>query len=50
MSAVDKIVAGVAQRVENPEVLLGLSAWHIYPDMAFLGRETTIIEQKDKLV
>ncbi|OCL01881.1 hypothetical protein AOQ84DRAFT_425212 [Glonium stellatum] len=34
---VDKLVSGVAQRVEDPEVLVGLSAWHLDPDMACLG-------------
>lgn len=50
MLTVDKLVSGVAQRIEDPEVLVSLSAWHIYPDVAFLGRETTVVEQNDKLV
>lgn len=50
MLTIDKLVSGVAQQIDDPEVLLGLSSWHIYPDMAFLGRETTVVEQKDQLV
>jgi hypothetical protein len=50
MLTVDKLVSGVAQQIDDPEVLVGLSSWHIYPDIAFLGRETTVVEQNDQLV
>jgi hypothetical protein len=50
MITIDKLVTGVAQHVQDPDVLIGLSAWHIYPDIAYLGRETTLIEQNDELV
>lgn len=50
MVTIDRLVSGVGQHVQDPEVLVGLSAWHIYPDMAYLGRETTVVEQNDGLV
>ena len=37
MTVVEKLVAGVAQSMNDPSVLMGLSAWHIYPDMVFTG-------------
>ena len=46
----ENLVSGVAQSVNTGEALLGLSAWHIYPDICAIGRRTTIIEQKDHLV
>jgi hypothetical protein len=50
MSTVDSLVSGVAQSVQSPEVFLGLSAWHLYPDMSFLGAQTTYIDQKDDVI
>ena len=46
----ENLVSGVAQSVNTGEALLGLSAWHIYPDIYAIGHRTTIIEQKDHLV
>jgi hypothetical protein len=34
----------------RPDVLLGLSAWHLYPDIAVLSDGTTHIVQKDDLI
>jgi hypothetical protein len=47
----DKIASGVAQSVENLQVLLGLASWHIYPDMVVLGyKEPKQIPFADKLI
>ena len=43
-------VGGVAQNVCGGGVLLALSAWHLYPDMVFLGREMTHIRQNDSIL
>ena len=46
----DKIVSGVAQSIESPEEFLGLSSWHLYPNLTVLGQETKHINQNDALI
>src|SRR2546428_785069 len=36
MVTMEKLVSGMPQSVQNGEILLGLSAWHLYPDMLVL--------------
>ena len=50
LTVAENLVTGVAQSVNTGEALLGLRAWHIYPDICAIGHRTTIIEQKDHLV
>ncbi|RFN52064.1 hypothetical protein FIE12Z_3616 [Fusarium flagelliforme] len=52
MIAIDSLVKGIPQSVESGAVLLGLSSWHLYPDMIILGRTPSAIqvEQKDELI
>ncbi|KAI9658356.1 MAG: hypothetical protein M1821_002489 [Bathelium mastoideum] len=50
LSTMEHLVSGVAQRVQTPEALLGLSSWHIYPDLIVLGADTIFVEQDDTLV
>ena len=50
LTVAENLVSGVAQSVNTGEALLGLSAWHIYPDICAIGPRTTTIEQKDHLV
>ena len=50
LTVVENLVSGVAQRVNSGEALLGLSAWHVYPDICAIGHRTVTIEQKDHLV
>ena len=50
LTVAENLVSGVAQSVNTGEALLGLSAWHIYPDICAIGHRTTIIEQNDHLV
>lgn len=50
LTTMENIVSGVAQSIENPGVLLGLSAWHLYPDMVILDEQTTHIIQKDETI
>jgi hypothetical protein len=50
LMAVDKLVQGVAQRVQSGAILLGLSAWHIYPDMMALENPSCVISQIDPLL
>ena len=46
----ESILKGMPQRVQSGALLLGLSAWHLYPDMEVHGSITKRIRQKDQLV
>ncbi len=50
MIMVDKVISGVPQSVQRGDGLLGLCAWHIYPDICAEGLRTTMVHQKDDLV
>lgn len=50
MTAVDLLIQGVPQSIQDGSILLGLSSWHIYPDMLVLGTAPTSVEQHDPLV
>ena len=44
------LIQGMPQRVQEGELLLGLSAWHLYPDICPLDAATTFVLQNDPLV
>ena len=46
----EDIIKGMPQRVQNGAFLLGLSAWHLYPDMVVHGSVTKNIQQRDQVV
>ena len=48
--SMESILKGMPQRIQSCAALLGLSAWHIYPDMVVYGTVTKEISQRDKLV
>ncbi len=48
--SMESIVKGLPQRVQSGALLLGLSAWHLYPDMVVHGSVTKKIQQGDQLV
>jgi hypothetical protein len=50
MIILDNLIRGIPQNVQEPEVLLGLLAWHIYPDMSIIGDTVKSVFQKDPLV
>ena len=50
LELMENLVSGVAQKAGNNGSLLGLCAWHIYPNICTVGRKDTTILQKDKLV
>ncbi|KAL9089296.1 MAG: hypothetical protein Q9165_005864 [Trypethelium subeluteriae] len=47
LTAMENLVKGSSQRIENGGALLGLASWHLYRDMLVLGRTTKQIAQKD---
>ena len=49
MTAVDRLVQGMPQSIQDGAVLLGLSSWHLYPDMVVLGDASTEVQQTDPL-
>ena len=48
--SMEALLKGAAQRVQSGAFLLGLSAWHIYPDMIVHGSKIQEIKQNDLLV
>ena len=48
--SMENILKGMPQRVQSGAFLLGLSAWHLYPDMVVHGSVTKKIQQGDQLV
>ena len=48
--SMENILKGMPQRVQSGAFLLGLLAWHLYPDMVVHGSVTKKIQQKDQLV
>ena len=50
MTMMDKLIDGISHSVHNGAVLLGLSSWHLYPDLLVLGKTTAHTRQKDPLI
>ncbi|KAL3444379.1 hypothetical protein BJX65DRAFT_297691 [Aspergillus insuetus] len=50
LSTLDNLVLGKPQRILDGGVLLGLTSWHIYPDLVMLGPKTQDKPQLDSLV
>jgi hypothetical protein len=51
LEGMEKLICGTAQRAQSPAALLGLSCWHIYPDLLVLGADDIApIKQNDPLV
>jgi hypothetical protein len=50
LSTLDNLVAGKPQRILDGGVLLGLTSWHLYPDLVLLGPRTLDRPQGDPLI
>ncbi|QPC72442.1 hypothetical protein HYE68_003194 [Fusarium pseudograminearum] len=50
MVLVENLLLGQPQEVRDGAILLGLSAWHLYPDLLVLGNTVTQVKQRDTLV
>lgn len=50
LRAMERLVQGIPQQTRDGAVLLGISAWHLYPDMEVLGDEITPVQQSDELM
>jgi hypothetical protein len=47
--AMDCLVRGIPQQVQDAAALLGMSSWHLYPDLVILGTVTAEVKQRDQL-
>jgi hypothetical protein len=50
LTVMENLVNGVPQAVETGAAILGLSAWHVYPDMAVVGSQNLSILMKDPAI
>ncbi|OBT67776.1 hypothetical protein VE03_03499 [Pseudogymnoascus sp. 23342-1-I1] len=50
LEGVELLLSGSPQKMQSGELLLGLSAWHLYPDLNVLDVATAIVRQQDPLV
>ena len=50
LTTMNKVVGGEAHSIEDGAVLVALSAWHLYPDMVVLGKQSQEILQHDELI
>lgn len=50
MALVENLIRGQPQEVRDGAILLGLSAWHLFPDLVVLGNVITQVKQRDPLV
>lgn len=49
LTAVNELVKGMPQRIQNGAALLALSSWHLYPDMMVYGESCVEVKQGDSL-
>lgn len=50
MISLEKLINGMPQSISKGAVLLGLSAWHIFPDLNIVGQQNTSVLFRDALV
>lgn len=49
LEAMDNLVRGLPQRVQDGAALLAISSWHLYPDMLIYGDACVEVKQKDPI-
>lgn len=50
LEAMENLVLGMPQAVYDGAAILGLSAWHLYPDMLVFGARNVEISMQDELI
>jgi hypothetical protein len=50
LEGIERLLQGSPMQMQSGELLLGLSAWHLYPDINLLAPATAMIRQNDNLV
>jgi hypothetical protein len=49
LRAMESLLKGMPQQVQDGAALLGISSWHMYPDILLFGDTTVEVKQKDPL-
>ena len=49
LQAMDNLIKGMPQQVQDGAALLAISSWHMYPDMVVLGGTAVDVGQRDPL-
>ncbi|KAI0551917.1 hypothetical protein F4679DRAFT_581981 [Xylaria curta] len=50
LTTIERLVSGVPQEVHDGSAILGLAAWHIYPDIIVFGSRSVEVFMNDPLV
>ncbi|KAI4665577.1 uncharacterized protein J4E78_003039 [Alternaria triticimaculans] len=50
ITTMDRLISGIPQAVQDAAALLGLSAWHLYPDLSLYDPEMVEVKMGDSLV
>lgn len=50
LETTEKLILGMPQEAHNGAAILGLAAWHIYPDMHVYGKKNVVVPMDDELV
>lgn len=50
LTAMERLISGLPQRVGKGASLIGIASWHLYPDLLVLGESMTTVRFKDDLV
>lgn len=49
LTQMDGLIEGIPQQAMNGEILLALSAWHLFPDLVVVNPRTTQVYQNDHI-
>lgn len=47
LRAMDSLIRGMPQQVQDGASLLGISSWHLYPDISVAGKTSVEVQQND---
>lgn len=50
LRTMEDLVTGLPQATQNGAIILGLSAWHLYPDLAIFGPQNFQVHMDDNLI
>ncbi|OJJ77940.1 hypothetical protein ASPBRDRAFT_50758 [Aspergillus brasiliensis CBS 101740] len=50
LTTLERLIKGEPQRITDGGIMLGLTSWHLYPDLVVLASTTKEISQKDQLI
>ncbi|RMJ18140.1 hypothetical protein CDV36_002219 [Fusarium kuroshium] len=50
LETTENLILGMPQEAHNGAAILGLAAWHIYPDMHVYGTKNVVVPMNDELV